>query len=782
MATASTIDAGLEQSFDIESEEYLEGIGRQLNLLTTIILEPTVIDKELYRKLDTVRKAAHGLRGASGVVGHTAMMQWAEEVELFLDWLLFSAEHLTPEIVTALVDATIILEKYCDNPNSDQNTGQQKIRKIFSAIQQHAGSNSDAGKPTPAAPIQRPATMPARKLVRSKRQQSAESAKKKAMIRVGGDKLERISGLGGDLSINLGSFEDADSSMQTVFDDLAMIRQRLKGISSSLEAGYELATIPHFGGMGGGSAQVDGALDEFDPLEMDRYSELNILIRSMQEAVRDMESIMDQGGEIRQTWHQAVDRQSKLVTEVQTAVQSIQMTPFSALANRLYRTVREASRATGKRVRLAIDGGSIEMDTHVWDVLADPLMHMLRNAVDHGIEDLETRQNAGKTGQAEIRITCGRKGSRFILRLADDGSGLDYEAIRAKARKLYPDMDTASMDHAQLGGLIFRQGFSVRTKVSDISGRGVGMDVVRDAVEQLNGTVEVKSVQGKGVEFILSIPIVVAMLPALLVSFAKQVFALPMRDVNRIIRIPGEKTAEQELLVDDEKLQIFRPAEIFQLQDVQRKNAEPSEESCLGIIVETADSKNVLIVDQILGQKEVVFKNLSWPLDGIPFVTGATIMGDGSLVPILNVEDLTAVDVAATAPIVVVKEEKENDNLTILFADDSISIRKVLEKFISYYGWIPVAAHDGVDAMEKVRDIRADLIILDVEMPRMNGFEVLRALKAQDEYRDIPVLMLTSRAAGKYREKAASLGAGGFVTKPFKDQDLRELILSLTNQ
>ncbi len=778
----SAIDTELQQSFDDESEEYLEGIGRQLNLLARIVQEPTVIDKELLHILKTIYRAVHGIKGGAAVIGHTTMVEWAGEFETFLDSLLTRTEALTAEIVTAMVQASDVLEHFCEQPDIDQTRRMHEIRKSFVTVLQKPEKDgplfSESASPQPT---RHQANNDEQITIRPRQTRSTNTLLRKKTLRVRGDKLERISGLGGDLSINLGSFENSDHSMQTIFSDFSMVLQRFKGIASSLEAGYELATIPHFGTMEGPGHDNNSLLDEFDPLELDRYSELNILIRSMQEAVLDLESIMDQGQGIRQTWHRAVERQNKLVSEVQTAIQSIQMTPFSTLANRLYRTVREASRATKKNVRLVIEGGSIEMDTHVWDVLADPLMHMLRNAVDHGIENKKDRQIAGKPDQATIRIHCTRRGSHFVLRLSDDGSGLNYDAIRARAGKLYPDMDTENMGRGELAALIFRQGFSVRTKVSNISGRGVGMDVVRNGLELLNGNIEVKSARGAGVEFIISIPIVVAQLPALIVSFGDQTFALPMSDINRIIRIPVQDAKGQTLVIKGKTIPVLRPAEIFQITAPGLQGTDHAS-SQLGILAEIADKQCILIADQILGRKEIVLKNLSQPLDNIPFIAGATIMGDGSLIPILKIEDLLNAEQPKSVSTETGQKETEEKKLSVLFADDSISIRKVLDKFISYHGWLPIAAHDGVDAMEKVREHRPDLIILDIEMPRMNGFEVLQSLQSQAGYRDIPVLMLTSRTAGKYREKATTLGARGFVTKPFKDQDLKALITTLTQQ
>ncbi len=602
-------------------------------------------------------------------------------------------------------------------------------------------------------------------------------------LRVGREKIANLMGLSGDMTINLSSFEKPSLSMRSGLDEFEMTLQRLKGIVSSLEDGYEQGTLVS-PGTGSGSAQgKKGSTDEFDPLEMDHYSELYVLFNALHEAVVDLDSIRTQTfSGAHDSWQQAIATQRRIVGEVQGAVQSIQMTPFSVLANRLYKTVRESARATEKQVRLLIEGGSMEMDSHIWNVLADALMHMLRNCVDHGVEPIAERQLAGKPEQATIRINCSRRGSRFVLRLSDDGAGLDYEAIRNRARTLYPDTDVEQMDDKQLAALIFKQGFSIRSKVTSISGRGVGMDVVRTALDQLDGVIEVYSHLGQGPDFVLSMPIAVAQLPALIVMFGKQKYAVPMRDVNSVLRLSAEEMKSNTLKVDDESFPLLRPAELLLMKQSGTVREKVSQDSSLALAVETFGKRGVLVADAIIGQKNVVFKSLGSHLQNIPCVAGATILGDGSLVPILQTEDLfSLVETAAQQSGTHIQEISGEEKIQeILIADDSISIRKVLANFITAQGWQPTTAHDGVDAINKIKERKPDLILLDIEMPRMNGFEVLQTLQSQSAYRDIPVLMLTSRSAAKYREKAAELGARGFVTKPFKDEELASRISALT--
>ncbi|MEN8199947.1 MAG: response regulator, partial [Thermodesulfobacteriota bacterium] len=785
--TSSTIDPELQESFDEEAEEHLDNIGRQLNELASSVNEPCPVNDEYRERLHSIRRSVHTLKGAAAVIGIEPVAAWGHDFEDFLDQLHDESDTLSPETIGAMQDGADILEKIATNPEVDVQAEIRVLLNTFPTITTSTGHREETGRQEIS-----PKDVPAAILPQDSGEQFARAADtssrakrkqtRKRTLRVGSGKIAEVMGLSGDLAINLSSFENSASSMKAGLTELEMTLKRLKGIAAKLEAGYELSSIPHF--QSGGAADQDqfGITEEFDPLEMDRYSELHILIRSLNEAVVDLDSIREQTFEVQDSWRLAVDRQRRVVNEVQSTVQAIQTTPFSTLANRLYRTVRESARSTEKNVRLLIDGGAMEMDTHVWDVLADALMHMLRNCVDHGVETEDERHRAGKPEQATIRISCSRRGSHFILRLADDGVGLDYDGIRSRALELYPGSGVEEMDDNKLAQLIFRQGFSIRSKVTSLSGRGVGMDVVRNALEQLNGSIETHSRQGGGTEFVLSMPIVVAQLPALLVMFGSRQFAVPMRDVERVIRLSDKELTADSLRLDDEEIPLLKPAKILGLEEGRAGNS--LHDGSLALAVKTGSRQGVITADAVMGQRSIVYKSLGSHLRNVPCVSGATILGDGSLVPILQTEDLFSLADRTIQPGNIRDMERSSGEraLEILIADDSISIRKVLSNFISSQGWHVTAAVDGVDAMEKIRQNTPDLILLDIEMPRMNGFEVLQTMQTQSSYRDIPVLMLTSRSAGKYRAKATELGASGFVTKPFKDEELLALITGLTGQ
>jgi chemosensory pili system protein ChpA (sensor histidine kinase/response regulator) len=771
----AVIDPELQESFNAEAAEHLEKIGRRLNSISSSINGPTAISDEVREGLHSIRRSVHTLKGAAAVVGIQPVADWGHEFEDFLDWLHDDSNKLSPEIVTAMLDGADILEKLARNPAVDVGSEISGLNSIFREI---IGLRSVEKSLEPSFPAVEERRVKPTHTRRNSRADVQRKTTKTLRVRV--EKIEEVMRLSGDMAINLSRIEDSKLFMQSTLNELGKTLQRLKSIASSLEADYELAAIPHLRTMAGSSRGDLGTIDEFDTLEMDRYSELHILIRSLNETVVDLDAIRKQTSVFNDTWRLDVERQRRVLSDIQNTLQVVQMTPFIILANRLYRTVRESARATGKSVRLLIEGESMEMDNRVWDILADPLMHMLRNAVDHGVEGEAERLKANKPAQATIRIICSRRGNQFSLRLSDDGRGLDYDGIRSRASQLYPEIGVEQMTDEDLASLIFKEGFSIKTQVTAISGRGVGMDVVAHAVDRLNGSVEVLSVPNKGVEFIFLLPITVAQFPALLVRFAQQHFAVPMRDISRVFRLGVEDSRKKVFEMDGEMLSLLRPDEIMGLQRSERTGADifVSEENPLVLAVDVGDRRGLLVTDAIIGKRDVIFKNLGSHLHNVPCVSGATIMGDGSLVPILNTEDLLgrekiSVHARGEAGMAASKEKK---SFHVLVADDSISVRKVLARLIRSQGWNLTLAIDGVDAMEKIRENKPDLVLLDIEMPRMVGFEVLQSLQSQTAYREIPVLMLTSRSAGKYRDKAAELGARGFVTKPFQEEELMALI------
>ena len=779
------VDPELLQSFNEEAGEHFENINTKLNDLSNSITGDVILSGVYRKKLNSIRRSVHTIKGASAVIGLENVAAWGHTFEDFLDWLHDESDTLAPKSITSMLEGTDLLATLVNDPSVARADEKESLGTLFAEIIQERltleGSDvspdlqdkrepddtssadvligPDASQPVMTTPSAFPATSPKEK-------------KKTATLRVNVEQIDQMVGLSGDMAINLSGFSGSMSVMVDTRNELNTILRRLKNISSSLEAGYELAMIPH---LAGGDSEGDGITEDFDPLEMDRYSELNILIRSLKEVVVDLDSMMSQADMVNTSWQKMVEKQQGLLRDIQDSMTVIRMTPFSTLSNRLYKTVREAEKFTGYSARLTISGQSLRMDTRVWDTMADPLMHILRNAVAHG---------GSREKPLTVRIQASRLGSQCCLKISDTGKGLDYDVIRRKGIEKYPGTGVESMTDKELAELIFKHGFSSASSITSLAGRGVGMDVVRTAIEKLNGSVKISSVQGEGVHFTILLPITVAQLPAIMARFGRQICAIPMRDVHQVLRASDENSVDDEFEFDGEMVPLLQPKHIWQAEKIGLGSAvsESGRSEPAIVLVEIGGRRGALLCDEIQGRQELIFKDLGSHLGSVPCISGISIMGDGRLIPILNVGDLLREEKS----LVQLSEVKKStplpaeNILTILIADDSISVRKVLSNFIFQQGWRSIMARDGIEAIEQIREQKPDLVLLDIEMPRMNGFEVLQALQAQQNYQAIPVIMLSSRSADKYREKASNLGASGFATKPFQDEELAALISELT--
>lgn len=372
----------------------------------------------------------------------------------------------------------------------------------------------------------------------------------------------------------------------------------------------------------------------------------------------------------------------------------------------------------------------------------------------------------------------------MVIRVSDDGAGLNWEKIRRKAIRsglLKPD---AAPGEEELAALIFEPGFSTAEAITDVSGRGVGMDVVRENIRELKGTVRVSSVSGQGTQFTIRIPLTLAAVRALLFTLGGRVFAIALGEIREIVRVEPRQIMEQpqrSVRVGDEIIPLYHLAEILGIPSQDRRKEAPRHHIVL--VLRSGDTPQAILIEGILGQREIVIKNTGSHLRHVKGIAGVTIDGDGSVVPILNMPEL----IGGGPSVSTSGRGDEFDRaavherpLSILVVDDSVSIRQVVSRMITGQGWEPRTAKDGIDALEKLsREGLPDMMILDIEMPRMNGYELLAALAAEPRYREVPVVMLTSRATAKHQEKAISLGAKAFMFKPYNENEFVDLILRL---
>ncbi len=519
--------------------------------------------------------------------------------------------------------------------------------------------------------------------------------------------------------------------------------------------------------------------DDFDPLEMDQYSTLQQLSRSLSETAADVDSINGMLIDITRDSETLLQQESRVSTDLQEGLMRTRMVRFGGLSSRLRRIVRQVARELGKKVEVKIFGESSELDRTVLDRIIAPMEHILRNAVVHGIEDSQVRKAVGKNETGKITIKVDRQGTDIVINIKDDGAGINANKVREKAIKQgLITADTKLSDHDSLQ-FILQHGFSTSDEVTQVSGRGVGLDVVDSEIKQLGGMLDIDTVQGKGVGFTIRLPLTLAINQALLVRVGEEVFAVPLVSIEGVVRMTGYE------------LQHFYDSNIslYEFNDVEYElkhlgglltGRQPDYSKQLQLfpvlLVRVGDQHFALHVDGMLGRREIVVKSVGLQIGAIRGIAGATILADGRVVLILEMSALVAGESlfqphvsaeAAAEPEFVFDARK-----IIMVVDDSITIRKITERMLKRHGFDIILAKDGVDATSKLQDSIPDLMLLDIEMPRMDGFEVANFVRNDSRLKDIPIIMITSRTGSKHKEKAIKIGVNKYLGKPFQEDDL----------
>ena len=537
--------------------------------------------------------------------------------------------------------------------------------------------------------------------------------------------------------------------------------------------------------------------ESFDPLEMDRYNELHGAARALVEATADAREMTDNLESNVTNLRIEVTQQSQINKELQHQVVSTRLSPVNSLVSRLTRNVRQTCVQTGKQAKLVISGGDIQVDGDVLNKLADPLLHLLRNAVDHGIELPEDRVAAGKPDEGRIDLNFARQGSGIVVTIRDDGKGLDYDAIRNKAIDRQLIDEDQQMTNAELARLILLPGFSTRDQVSEISGRGVGMDVVATRLANIKGTVELSSEPGQGCEIILRFQASLVTQHTLLVEAGKQLFAIPIHYIREAF--PGDIGQIRQLPATPEKLGSGVPArgaavsgssadsnwqftirdESFPVHDLAPLTGYRSPRpSAMGysakpkLLIRTADGVMAVLVDRVVESRSVMVKTMGRYLTRVHGVSGVTVMGDGALVPLLNVPELLVSPVAVTAAVADLAATARLHTRRILVVDDSLSVRKGLMQLFQDAAYEVKGAGDGMEAIRVLESFQPHLVCTDMEMPNMNGLELTQHLRMKEATRHLPVIMITSRSMDKHRDQAMQAGVSIYVTKPYTDANL----------
>ena len=602
------------------------------------------------------------------------------------------------------------------------------------------------------------------------------------MLRVRASVVDRLVNEAGELSIARSRIEGEILGLKGSLLDLTENVIRLRRQLREIEIQAELQ-------MQSRSATVsDEKHSGFDPLEFDRFTRFQELTRMMAESVNDVATVQQHLLKSLDDTNAAIIAQARMNRQVQQELMAMRMMPFSSLADRLYRVVRQTSRELDKRANLEIKGGQVELDRSVLDKIAAPLEHLLRNAVVHGIETRAERTSYGKPEIGEISLTVRQEGNEVLLSLSDDGRGLNYERIRAHAETvglLEAGASNATVSHERLAEFIFAPGFTTAESLSQIAGRGVGMDVVKSEVASLGGRVEVGSTPGQGTEFRLILPLTLAVTKALLVRAGNRVFAVPSSMIEQVLDL---KEAALSIIREkgEAEWQTQRYAYSYLPHLLGDPDVLPEQRRQYWVLLLRGGTRRVAVqVDELLGNQEIVVKNIGPQLARVIGVAGATVLGNGQVVLILNPVALSARTSAdptsppsvETAPHVAPLTDLAPAKLpTVMVVDDSLTVRKITGRLLAREGYQVVLAKDGVEALEVLLDMVPDVMLVDIEMPRMDGFDLTRNVRADTRLQHVPIIMITSRTAEKHRKYAEEIGVNHYLGKPYQEDELLGLV------
>ena len=599
------------------------------------------------------------------------------------------------------------------------------------------------------------------------------------VVRVSSQLLEDLVNLAGETSISRGRVEEQVSELGQLFDDMQSTIERLQSQVRRLDIATEAQIL-----FRRERAETAGA-EGFDPLEMDRYSQLQQLSRSLVESASDILDIKRTLSEKTRDLETVLIQQSRINSQLQEGLMRSRMVPFASILPRIRRVVRQVASELDKSVELELGKMEGELDRGILERVVAPLEHMLRNAVDHGIESREQRRAAGKPETGRIRIDISREGGDVLLALSDDGAGVNIAAVRRKAIERGLMAPEAPLGDHEITQFILHSGFSTAEKVTQISGRGVGMDVVSSEIRQMGGSLEIQSTPGKGSRFVIRLPFTVSVSRSLMVNVGTDTYALPLNTVEGVVRMPARDMArytgpDAELLsYAGQSYAVRHLGEL--LYPGEQVDVGDLEENVPVVLVRAGGQALAVEVGRLVGAREIVVKGLGPQFGAVPGLSGATVLGDGSVVLILDIPAMLRADSARgtqsnvelarteTAP------QAERPPL-VMVVDDSVTVRKVTTRFLEREGMRVITAKDGAEAMVMLQEQVPDLMLLDIEMPHMDGFEVLSKLRLSDALRHLPVIMITSRTGDKHRERALSLGANMYLGKPYQESVLLEHI------
>jgi len=647
------------------------------------------------------------------------------------------------------------------------------LDRIGNAIEQLQRPQATTGgviaQPEEAAAIEQQQLEAAQAITPQTLEIGAERAMQAALLRVRSDTVDRLVNEAGEVSVARSRAEmelrEFKNSVLELTDSVSRLRRQLREIEIHAE-GQMQARIS----VSGESAE------KFDPLEFDRFTRFQELTRFMNETVHDVQTVQQVLLKNLAETEAALTAQAHLNRDLQQGLMNIRMVPFASISERLYRIVRQTGKELGKRANLELSGTEVELDRSVLEKMTAPFEHLLRNAIAHGLEKPEIRESAGKEPIGEIRLSLRQESNEVLFEFSDDGAGLDIPRIRQKALEKGVLQEGEELSDEQIMQLVFTSGISTATEVTEISGRGVGMDVVRSEITALGGRIDVASETGHGVRFTIHLPLTLAVTKTLMVRAGQSVYALPSTMVEHVqqLKPAALEAVYQQHFIDwqGKRYPLHYLARLLG-DDAAEVVSQPHNPV---LLLRSGDNRIAVHVDELLGNREAVVKNIGPQLARLPGIAGATVSATGAVILIIN-------PIAFTQRIVVIRKtaktaavEEVHTLPTVMVVDDSLTVRKITSRLLARSGYQVLTAKDGVDALEQLTEVLPDVMLLDVEMPRMDGFELTKRLRHDSRTQDLPIIMITSRTAEKHHRYALELGVNEYMGKPYQEEELLENI------
>ncbi len=794
LAGAEQIDPDMLGFFLIETTESLEHLEQAL-----LIWERNAGDLEA---VHTIFRLVHTMKGAANSIGLLHIGPLLHGIEDILEDLIDgrpTPPHMElAALIFSVVDTVKALAAAAQSGRLSpalELQGRELTAKIKAARADAAVTPARRqAVPVDTAPKAPP--VPARSEAPAVETESASTDAATQSIRVDTDRLDMLMKLIGELVINRTRLDKKIADIARLKEELNRCKTRLLSSIGDFQEKYEFSRnrfSRQQGGQGWDEAKLLGRGREgqgpggdtagFSELEFDRYDDFNILARSLVEIGTDTSEIIGQLDRFFGSFGEETAQFSKITNSLQDEITRVRMVPLNPLFRRLQRAVHDASAKEAKEVELSTSGGDVHLDKVLIDQVYTPLLHIARNAVSHGIEPAATRADAGKPQAGHVTLHGYQQAGKVVIEVTDDGRGLDLEAIRAEgvARGLLAAH--ANPPPAELANLIFHPGFSTAKATTDVSGRGIGLDVARQEISKLNGTVEVISRPGEGCTFVVKLPLTLSINQAMILKVGEEIFALPLNFVERAQFCPIhsiQHSGDQEVVrVEDQLVPLVRLHSMFGVVEAA------TERDGVAVVVRLAEQPYALFVDRILRKQDIVVKSLGAMLGKLPLFSGATLSGEGEVVLIVDLPGLIQNFQRSAGTVVhrpvpaqpaqpVPASACRDVGAPVLIVDDSLSIRKVQEKHVHSLGYKSEMAVDGLDALEKLRGGTFSMVLTDLEMPRIHGFELISEIRRQAALRDLPIVVVTSRDAEKHRLRARELGANDYLIKPFTREQLRE--------